>query len=242
MKFKALLVAFLTASLLSGCAAIHTKISKSDLEVQTKMTDSIFLQPVTPDKRTILVQVRNTSDKPGLDIAKLIRQEIKKAGYTVVQNPAKAYYMLQANILQVGEISPDALEAASDVGWGGAAAVGAGAAVGAVATESWKGGLIGGLLGGAVSTVANAMVEDVTYSIITDLQISERFSGTTHMSSKHRLHQGSSGGTTVTYSQDSNWRRYQTRILSSANKADLEFSEALPKLKAGLVHSISGIF
>jgi hypothetical protein len=32
---------------LSGCAATTTAISKRTLDVQTRMTDSIFLEPVT---------------------------------------------------------------------------------------------------------------------------------------------------------------------------------------------------
>ena len=31
---------------LSGCAAVHTSIAKKDLDVQTKMSDTIFLDPV----------------------------------------------------------------------------------------------------------------------------------------------------------------------------------------------------
>ena len=46
---------------LAGCAATQVAISKKDLVVQTKMSDSIFLNPVEPDQQTIYVTVRNTS-------------------------------------------------------------------------------------------------------------------------------------------------------------------------------------
>ena len=49
--------------LLSSCAAVHTSIAKKDLDVQTKMSESVFLEPVRPDKKTIFIQIRNTSDK-----------------------------------------------------------------------------------------------------------------------------------------------------------------------------------
>ncbi len=52
--------------MLSGCSATHTAISKRNLQVQTKMSDTIFLDPVADDKRTVFVQVRNTSDQQGL--------------------------------------------------------------------------------------------------------------------------------------------------------------------------------
>ena len=55
--------------LASGCAATSTGLGKRNLEVQTKMTDTIFLEPVSPHDRTVLVQVRNTSDRAEFDIA-----------------------------------------------------------------------------------------------------------------------------------------------------------------------------
>jgi hypothetical protein len=45
-------------AVLSGCAAVHTSIAKKDLDVQTKMSDTVFLDPVGPDKKTIFVQIR----------------------------------------------------------------------------------------------------------------------------------------------------------------------------------------
>ncbi len=56
----------LAAILLSGCAATHVAISKRDLDVQTKMSDTVFLDPVGADRKTVFVQIRNTSDKPEL--------------------------------------------------------------------------------------------------------------------------------------------------------------------------------
>ena len=39
-----------------------------------------------------------------------------------------------------------------------------------------------------------------------------------------------------------NRKKYQTRIVSSARKTNLEFAEALPHLEQGLVNSIGGVF
>ena len=36
------------ALILSGCAALHTSIAKKDLDVQTKFSTSIFVDPVVP--------------------------------------------------------------------------------------------------------------------------------------------------------------------------------------------------
>jgi hypothetical protein len=37
-----------TSLILSGCAALHTSIAKKDLDVQTKLSTSIFVDPVPP--------------------------------------------------------------------------------------------------------------------------------------------------------------------------------------------------
>jgi len=233
------LVAALGITVLSGCAATQTMIAKGELETQTKMTDTVFLDPVGPDKKTVFLQFRNTSDKQNLTIENRIRQHLKSDGYTVVNNPDDAHYMIQTNILRASEMSPSAAKQAYANGFGGAV-IGAGA--GAAATGSAQGAAVGGLFGAITETVANAAVEDVTYGLVTDLQISERlYGGEATERTRSELKQGNSGGTTSTYTESSNWKRYQTRIVSVANKANLKFAEAQPELEDGLVKSISGI-
>jgi Enterobacterial TraT complement resistance protein len=66
--------------ILSGCAAVHTSIAKKDLDVQTKMSDTVFLDPVGPDKKIVFVQIRNASDKP-FDIEGPVVTAIAARGY-----------------------------------------------------------------------------------------------------------------------------------------------------------------
>jgi Enterobacterial TraT complement resistance protein len=42
--------------------------------------------------------------------------------------------------------------------------------------------------------------------------------------------------------ETTDWKRYQTRVQSTASKANLEFEEAAPELTSGLTRSIAGIF
>ncbi|HNP30877.1 MAG TPA: complement resistance protein TraT, partial [Nitrospirales bacterium] len=119
-------------SMLVGCAAVHTSIRKRNLDVQTKMSDTIFLDPVGPDKKVIYVEVRNTSDKENFDVEGELKEKITKRGYRVTDNPDEAYYRLQANVLSVARTTPE--EAAQMLASGyGAPLVGAaaGAAAGA---------------------------------------------------------------------------------------------------------------
>src|SRR3989344_5950633 len=49
--------------LLASCAAMTVAIEKKDLDVQTRMSDSIILPPVAPAQMSIWANVRNTSDR-----------------------------------------------------------------------------------------------------------------------------------------------------------------------------------
>ncbi len=229
--------------LLSGCAATQVAVSKKNLDVQTKMSASVFLDPVENEKdKTVYLQIKNSSDKPDFAVTEEINEAIKAKGYKVVSNPKQAYYVLQANILQVGKSSPNAAESAMYKGYGAdGAAIGAGAAyIAGASSEAFVGAT---MVGSLASVVADSAVKDVYYSVITDLQIKERIKGTkkAQQTTAHYNQSGTSGGTFVSYSDSSDWKVYQTRVLSSANKVNLEFAEALPALKKGLSQSISGI-
>lgn len=202
-----------TTIAVSGCGAVYTSVKKNDLDVQTKMSETIFLEPVAPSKRIIFVSVRNTSDKD-LTIKNRIINRMQDAGYRITSNPDAAHYMLQANVLKVGR---EDLRA-NDGGAGGAIS---GAAVGAAASSSSdraKGAIIGGLIG----VVGDALVDDDLYTMVTDLQVRERPLQNT--------------------GSDVSWVTHNTRVVSTANQANMEFSQALPALENGLVRAISGMF
>lgn len=235
-------VAMLAAlALLAGCAATTTAIRYQDLDVQTKMSHTIFLDPVAANQRTIFVQIRNTSDKP-FDIQGEIMSALMAKGYRIEQDPAKAHYILQGNVLAVGRTDQSALENATAMGFGGVAA---GAAAGALlgGSHAWEGAAIGGLAAGAAEVIAGSMVKVIWYAAITDIQISERVAGAVSEEFSSTLKQGSAQTYTKQRTASTgNVKKYQTRIASSARKVNLEFPEAEPYLRQGLVQSISGMF
>lgn len=233
---KTICVLVMTA-LLGGCSATQTAIGKRELVVQTKMSDTIFLDPVAASKRTVFIQVRNTSDRPGLMVEQPIAAAIAAKGYKVVDDPEQAHYLLQANVLQAG--IADARESEGSVERGFGAAV-----VGGAIGNQFGGGdgraaatVGGGLIGLAV----DAMVKDVYVSITTDIQISERSKAEVTERLDSNLKQGSSSVKRQVSTETTDMKRYQTRILSSANQVNLKYEEAEPKLVQGLVQSISGL-
>ena len=244
-----LLVLGLLLLTMSSCKAMHTSIAKKDLDVQTKMSDTIFLDPVGSDKKVIYIQVRNTSDKDNFDIETPIKEAIAKRGYRVTEDPEEAYYRLQANVLSVAKASPTAAEAALGGGYGGALAGGAagagvGIATGHGGTGAAAGGLLGSVVGGFTETVADAFVKDVTFMAVTDVQLVEKAPKAVivRSDSQQNLAQGMAGTQQQTYSEVGKLKKYRTRVVSTANKANLEYVEAEALLTKGLTRSLSHLF
>jgi hypothetical protein len=240
-------VAMSVLTLLAGCGATHTAINKRKLDVQTKMSSSVFLDPMTSDRKTIYLQIRNTSDKAELDLEHPIAEVMAAKGYTRVMAPEQAQVLLQTNILQVGRSDLRAADHALNQGFG--AALGgavAGAAVGSLASrnDNGKGLIVGGLVGASVATITDAMIQDVAYVVIADVQISERVgnSVTVKEKTRSRLKQGTNGVREVTSTEKIEWKRYQTRVVSTANKVNLKFKQAAPELIQGLTRAITGVF
>jgi hypothetical protein len=229
-----LAVALLTGlsfSMIFGCAATQVAIEKRNLDVQTKMSETIFLDPVAHEKKTVFIDVKNTSDKE-IEIAQDLAASLAKRGYRVVLEPNLAHYMLQANILSVGKMDPSALQSVIGAGYGGAAFGGmVGAGIGAATGGTWGSVAAGGLLGGATELIAGSLVKDVMYAMITDVQISERSAATVTQVVVSNLSQG----TQSTIQQQSegtvNWKRYRTRVGTSANQVNLKFEDAIPEIK-----------
>jgi hypothetical protein len=233
-------------------------ISKKDLNVQTMMSDTIFMDPESPAERSVFVDVRDTTDK-GVNIGPAIVSRIEARGYRIESDPRRAGYILQVNVLQVGMTNPNAYQASirnGPMSWGyprgyTAAAVGAGAAAGALigygATGYSRTGALGGALIGAaavgiIELVANSAVKDVTYSMITDVMVSEWAGDKVYET--RQAHLPTSRGSSLTQHAErrSDRLRYATRVGSSANKVNLSFEEARPELEAYLAQSIAGIF
>lgn len=239
------LVSLSLASILAGCAATTTAISKRDLDVQTKMTETIFLDPAPAADRTVFLEVRNTSDRPDFDIAPAVRAQIEGRGVRLVDDPSEARYLLQANVLQAGKTSESSAKDFFLGGLGSAALGGAaGGAIGGIKSDKTAVIVGGAVAGAAVAAIADAFVQDVTYSVVTDIQVSERVQEGVVVTETLRadLPEGSAGNRVLSSTQTSDWKRYRTRVMTVANKVNLDFEEAAPTMVDGLTRSIAGIF
>ncbi len=248
MKHIGILVFALVLLSQFGCAAIHTKIAKRHLDVQTKISTAIFVDAVKREKRTIFVQVRS-------GVMEFDRRAFKKSvmaqfigndnGYRVVEDPDAAQYHLSIFVSTLEKASPTAAELALKKGYvGGNSGVAAGAAIGAVARGT-PGGVVGGaIIGGVGTTVANAFVQDVTFLLIADVQIKERARRgvMVRKDTKISAKVSDAGTSTQRVSEASNRKEYRTRIVTTANKANLKLEEAQPVMFDKTAYAMAGFF
>ncbi|HHS8465264.1 TPA: complement resistance protein TraT [Legionella pneumophila] len=230
-------------AVLTGCAATQTALEHRTLEVSTQQSETIFLEPVSNAQKTVYVSVKNTSDEE-VDISRQLTTALSSHGYKVVTHPNSAHYLLQANVLKVGKMTVAASQSALGGGYGSAiAGAVAGTAAGSF-TQSSTGMIAGGLAGGVIGLAADSLVKAVNYTMITDVQISERVGKGVKVNEQFQSHlkNGSATVTSQASSRDSQYQRYRTRVVSNADKVNLKFVDARASLEQGLVKVISGIF
>lgn len=234
------------AVLLNGCAAMQTAIQYKDLDVQTRMSESIFLDPVSPEQRTVWVEVRNTTDHDLAAIPDALRMKLAAKGYQIVADPNTAYFQYQVNVLYIGKIEQAAINSSLYAGFGAPlAGIGTGMLAGAALTGSPRGLAVGGLVGGGVfglgEMIAGSLVKAVAYTVITDIQVSVRSEVPVAQRQMAALQQGSATSVYQDTSSTSPYKRYRARVASTAVKVNLDFQEAKHPLLTGLVQSLAGI-
>jgi hypothetical protein len=164
-------------------------------------------------------------------------------GYRIVDDPDAAQFQMIVYVLNLEKASPTAAQQALGQGYQGGAIVG-GAAIGAAATRSWVGAGVGGAVGGAAELIAGAAVKDVTYMLVTDVQIKERAAKGVVVRKDTRIDSkvSDAGASRQTSSEVSDRKEYRTRIVTTANKANLTLPEAEELMFQKTAYSMSGFF
>ena len=102
----------------------------------------------------------------------------------------------------------------------------------------------GGLIGALGTTAANTFVQDVTFMLVADIQVKEKTAAgvivrkDTKISSKV----SDAGTSTQTVSEATNKKDYRTRIVTTANKANLELTEAQDLMFRKTAYAMSSFF
>ena len=248
--FRYLATAVVIMSLVSlfGCAALHTSIAKRKLDIQTKTSTALFVDPVKREFRTVYVDIRSgvmEFDRRAFKRSVLDEFKVNDNGYRVTDDPDAAQYHMTVVVLTLEKASPTAAELALKKGYvGSGGGMVAGAALGAT-TKGTAGGVVtGAILGGVGETMANAFVQDVTYMLVADVQIKEktRKGVIVRKDSKISAKVSDAGTSTQRVSEVSNRKEYRTRIVTTANKANLDLEEAQPLMFKKTAYAMSGFF
>ncbi|MDN5864057.1 MAG: complement resistance protein TraT [Gammaproteobacteria bacterium] len=163
-------------AMFAGCAASGPPPAQAtnagtqigDARLQTKMSSTIFLQPVVAEKRVIYVDGHNTSGAQGVDFTPTLQQALFAKGYTLTHDPGKAEFILQYNLRYLGkETESHTAAGALAGGVGGAILEGA---AGGSGIQSARAGIIGAGIGALVGY----MMSENHYMMVVDLQIKQR--------------------------------------------------------------------
>lgn len=241
--------AIIVGSVLAGCAAVETSVAKRNLDVQTKTSTAIFVDPIARNMRLVYVDVR--SGVMEFD-RRAFRHEVMNAfanndnGYQVTDDPDEAPYHMSIFVTTLEKSSPTAAEQALDQGYSDVAA---GAMVGEmIGADHGRGSptsaMIGSAVGSLAITAANAFVQDVTFMLVADVKITERtrHGAIVRKDTKISSKVSDAGSSTQRVSEATNRKEYTTRIVTTANKANLTIEEAQPLMFAKTAYAMSGFF
>ncbi len=216
------------------------QITKKDVHAKTKMSETIFLEPVAPEEQIIYFRFRNTSDEE-LNVVNQLKMAFENKGFRVTKNPKEANFLVQANLLKVGEMDLNEQKNYLGAGFAGGAVLGGatlltGGSYGNAGKAAAAGVLIGLL-------VESAKVKDVHYAMVTDVEIRQRpLDGETVTQSDNlQGKMGATGNSTQTATNNNvKWKKYRTRIVSSAYAPGLDFVQAQPFLEKGMIKALAG--
>ena len=237
---------------LSGCAGSSfskvgttitgekVAITKKDVHAKTQMSETIFLEPVAPKDQIIYFKFRNTSDEE-LTVVEQLKKAFEKKGFVVTRDPKKANFLVQANLLKVGEMDLNEQKSYLGAGFAGGAIAGATTALtGGGYRNSGKAAVAGAIVGMLWEA---AKVKDVYYAMVTDIEIRQRpLEGEVVTQSDNLQGKMGSSGNSIQKSINNNvkWKKYRTRIVSSAHAPGLDFEQARPFLEKGLAKALAG--
>jgi len=249
----------ISTGLVTGCAG-HMTLSH---EVNLSSSNAIFLTP--SDEKTIYVQTRNTSDNPNIAFEHLT-EKIKAKGYEIVDNPEKAQYILQSQVVLCNKLKPgQTVDALIAGGFGGAIGVAAGSAA-ALNGAALSNIPILGAVGAVGGFAASKLSEDSIVACVLDAMVQERTKEEIQQSVTTNSMPGSgapqsqpgffgflnqqsvsppqAGQVTQQISEirKGNRRFHQARIVASDQKMWLSVPEASKILIEKLEDSLAGLF
>src|SRR5574344_996416 len=146
-RLKSLGIGIVTATILfSGCAT-------TELQTSAKMSQSVFINPVKKELRTVFISSKNTSGQR-INLENTLIAELQAKGYKIVDDPELASYVLMVNVLYCDRKQENN-------------ALGAGVAAGAIGAgvSGYNNGGAGQMIGDRKSTRLNSSHQIISYAV-----------------------------------------------------------------------------
>jgi hypothetical protein len=156
---------------LSGCGTFS-------LELESKMTQSIFLKNLQPKKSIYLVKTNTTSVDD--NIGDLVKNKLIEKKYKFVTNPNDATYILRINTINMNA-HKEQNEARA------AAVTGASTGIVALAAKGGKEGVGGAIIGAVVGGIFAFAVADGQVRMQVDIVITEHMNDGSNLEYKTRI-------------------------------------------------------
>lgn len=255
MSHKVLMTSFVAATLLlSGCAT-------SNLQTSAKMTQSVFINPVAKEKRTVFITMKNTSGTD-INLERTISQTLGAKGYMLVDDPEAASYVLMTNVLYCNKKQENNVGQGVGLGGIGGALANSGSNNRSVAAAGLAGAIVGGLIAKAT--------EDTIYQMQVDILIREKAKGkvtstTGNIAGQASVKDGQKAGfvnsfggairdteasgqlnsnsvNTNAQTYETDFLEHKTMMFAEATKMSLTLEEATPILEQKIATQIAGLF
>lgn len=256
-KIRNIAISMLSVSIL------FTSCATTELQTASKMTQTLFISPVKQELKTIFISSKNTSGQD-IDIESRLKKELIAKGYTIVDNPEIATYILMTNVLFVDRKQENnASQAALGAGMIGAGVGGYNSSsAGTMVAAGVGAAVLGGLLGKAS--------EDTIYQMQVDVLVKEKnqnpiYTTSSNLSGQAIVRDGQKAGFMNSHSgsikdvnssgklssnmsnekiqsYEEQYKEQKTIVYAEATKNNLTLEEASPVLEEKIAKQISGLF
>ncbi len=229
------------AMLVAGCAQTMNAVRHAKLQTNVKMSDTIFLDAEQLAKnKNIYVRVTNTSQMQDISLRDDLLKSLKQKGYSIVLDPSRAGYILQANVLYMDYLKKDLT--ADGMLAGGFGGVIAGTAMGGDNMGKTVAGAIAGAVGSLAGAAVGSMVHVDTFVGAVDVQIKERVEGGVTGTITTDASQGSASEIKTVRKIKSDFQTYRTRIVATAIQTNINREKASEVLSGVIAQQIAGVF
>ena len=208
-------VILLGSMTLAGCATTRMAIRYGDLSTKTEMSESVFLELRSDLPQTVYISEASTAGRE-LTVRPTLDRQLTASGYTLVDAPDEATYIIQINHLRLAKFELTGEQTVNNA-IKGAFMAGAGAAL---ATDILGASGVAAEVGLAVSVLAfllDSKTKHIAHTLTTDVLVTERVPASGEL------------------------RYHETQIVSGASKVNLKLERCLPAMIGELSRSLAGL-